>query len=217
MTRKYRKRILLPFLLLLPTLGLAGGTEYRIDTEQSWLRILVYRAGLMSGLGHNHTVSAHDLSGELRLHDPETESTLNLAFAVEDLIVDDPADRDAEGDDFPGHIKDKDIRGTRKNMLGRKLLDASNHPRIEVVSTSITDADSELLVNADVHLQGRTHEIVFPVSVERLDGTLKLTGSAEISHKSLGLKRFSAALGALKVRETFVVKFELIATTDDSH
>ena len=36
--------------------------RYRIDSDQSELRVLVYRTGAMASLGHNHVISSNDLS-----------------------------------------------------------------------------------------------------------------------------------------------------------
>jgi hypothetical protein len=42
----------------------AAGSRFRIDAARSELRILVYRAGPLARLGHNHVLRVRDLQGE---------------------------------------------------------------------------------------------------------------------------------------------------------
>ena len=52
-----------------PRPGLPPGRAYRVDENQSELRILVYRAGPLARFGHNHVIVNHAIRGAVSLAD----------------------------------------------------------------------------------------------------------------------------------------------------
>lgn len=201
------------FLLLLSSSPSKGADlqTYAIDSEESWIRVLVYRAGLMSGLGHNHVVSSHDINGIIKCTTELQDVSVMMYFPVATLVVDNAELRDLEGEDFPGHLSEKDIQGTRRNMLGRKLLDADNFAEIQIRSTHFSGELESLTVVAEIDIAGRMSSITFPASVSRTDEKLLISGIARVSHKDLGLKPVSAGFGTLRVHQDMTIRFELIA------
>ncbi len=188
-------RATLSLLLLLPwtaTGQLTVAQTYVVDSEQSWLRVLVYRAGLMSRLGHNHIVSIHDIDGTVEYTGRLSDTAVELYFPVATMVVDDSNLRNHEGEDFPGQVSEKDIRGTRRNMLGRKVLDAENFAEIRIQAKEISGSLDALTVIADVIVKGQTNTITFPAHVDQSEQQLMISGTAQVSHKDLGLKPFSA-------------------------
>ena len=119
--------------LLVVTLLLFGGPAraqrsadaafdvFQIDAARSDIHLLVYRAGLISQLGHNHVVSVGDLKGTIYLHPGLDHSKVELEIPVDRLIVDDPALRRQEGEAFSTQPSKEDIEGTRANMLGHSF------------------------------------------------------------------------------------------------
>ena len=94
------------------------------------------------------------------------QSELQLEIPLSGLAVDEPQLRALEGPDFPGQIPQKDIAGTRANMLGDKLLQAERFPYIQVRSEKITGSLPHLTVEASVTVRGAAFPVVFPVRVE---------------------------------------------------
>ena len=67
-----------------------SGERYVVDAAQSDLHWLVYKAGALSRFGHNHTVAAGDLSGNVVVNGGDLgKSQLRLEFSVPKLVVDD--------------------------------------------------------------------------------------------------------------------------------
>jgi len=207
-------RVFLIFMLLLPCSIPAQETDvitYVIDNEKSWIRVLVYRAGLMSGLGHNHVVSIDDIEGFIECTDQVTDTVANLKFSIESFVVDDQSLRDIEGADFSAKVTAKDINGTRKNMLSRKLLNAEIFAQILIQTTAVSGEPDALNVTANVTVGGEENSIGFSATADLSENQLTVSGTAEISHKDLGLKPFSLALGMLKVHQDMVIRFFLVA------
>jgi hypothetical protein len=182
---------------------------FHVDSSASWLRVLVYRGGLLRGLGHNHVVSHDGIEGTILLGQDPLQSELKLEFAVGDLAVDKPEQRSLAGPDFPGRIPEKDIVGTRRNMLGGKLLQEEQYPAIRIRSVGITGSMPEIRVEATVTVRGQEFTVVFPARVDMSGNTILASGQLEISHRELGLTPFKAALGTLRVRDVLVLQYEI--------
>ena len=208
---KFRANLLLLLLVVSSTTQADDLQPFVIDSEQSWIRVLVYRTGLFSGLGHNHVIASNDLSGTVQCNDQVASTRVDLSFPVESLVVDLNDNRKLEGDDFAKPVSAKDINSTRNNMLGSKLLAADSFPLIRIQTTAVEGTVDSLLVTADMTVAGHTNSISFPASAVLSDAQITISGNATITHKQLGLKRFSAAFGTLKVHEDITVRFEIIA------
>ncbi len=187
----------------------ADPVQFLIDSDSSWLRVLVYRGGLLRGFGHNHVVSHNELTGTVTVPQDPLQSTLMLEFRIAELVVDEPELRALEGDDFRRQVSPKDIAGTRANMLGKKMLQAEQFPSIEVRSGKITGSMPDIEVEATVFVRGAEFTIVFPASVVLSNDSFVASGELKIGHAEIGLSPFKAVLGALRVRDTLVLKYEI--------
>ena len=123
-------------LALLLVSGVASAQEaaerYVVDAARSDVHWLVYKAGALARLGHNHTIAVGDLSGDVAVNRRRpAKSLFNLQFSVADLVVDDPALRSKLGEEFASVPKPDDIAGTRTNMLSERVLDGEKHPQSE--------------------------------------------------------------------------------------
>ena len=206
------KHICLLILAILAVFPVVADTrEFSLDPEASSLRVLVYKAGLMSALGHNHVITARELSGTFEYAEPLDNSSFTVRLPVAALEVDNPTARDSAGDDFPGHLSTKDIQGTTRNMLGKKLLNSASYPYIEIRATGITGTLAAIEVAAIAVVLGAEHKLTFGGSAQLRDNSLLIEGALELNHADIGLKPFSAAFGTLKVAPPMLIQFRLIA------
>jgi hypothetical protein len=178
---------------------------FQVDTERSELRVIVAPAGSLARLGHHHVIGGAVWSGELVVG----ESVFaDLAVTVDALEVDRSAWRRDEGLDS---IDEEAIDGTRRNLLGPKVLDAENHPRIEIRSIGRVGPEWQADVTARVRVRGRVSEWRVPVTVHRQGGRMIVGGALDIDQTALGLDPFSAAGGALRVADRMRVRFRIVA------
>ncbi len=187
----------------------ATNKEFRVDSDASWLRVLAYPDGPLRRFGHHHVISHYGISGIVVVAPNPLESTIMLELTVADLEVDDPALRGLEGEDFDGEISQKDIDGTRANMLGEKLLHAEQFPTIQIQSKAIDGSMPDVNIVTTVIVTGMEHTVKFPASIELTDDSFVASGQLEITHGELGLSPFTAAGGALSVRDLLVLKYEI--------
>lgn len=183
--------------------------DFQIDSDASWLRVLTYPDGPLRRFGHHHVVSHHGISGTVLVaHDP-LDSRISLELSVAGLVVDDPELRGLEGEDFEREISQKDIDGTRANMLGEKLLFVEQYPSIQIESTAIEGSLPDATIVASVSVKGLAQTVRFPASIELTDDAFVARGELEITHGELGLSPFTAAGGALSVRDLMIFKYEI--------
>ncbi len=77
-----------------------GVAIYRVDPQTSDVHLRVYRDGVLSTFGHNHTISLNDFTGTIHLQPKLEQSRVELNIQVDRLIVDDATVRRQEGQDF---------------------------------------------------------------------------------------------------------------------
>ena len=192
-----------------------AATPYRIDAGRSVVLILIYRAGRLAALGHNHVLAVHDLSGEVMLTADVAQSRWQLAFPVAALSVDEPQLRAAQGADFQSQVDAAAIAGTRDHMLGPALLDAPRFPIIQLQSLQLralaAPGGEQLLMSTRITVRDHGVEAQLPVNLQRTADELIASGEFDLTHAQLGLTPYSVALGALRVAERMHVRYRLVA------
>lgn len=187
----------------------ADSKEFRVDSDASWVRILAYPDGPLKRFGHHHVISHHGISGSVAVAPDPLESTFTLELTVADLDVDDPAMRALEGEDFEGEVPQKDIDGTKANMLGERLLNGEQFPSIQIQSTAINGIMPDVKIVVTVTVIGMEQTVEFPANIELTDDSFVASGQLEITHGELGLAPFTAMGGAMSVRDLLVLKYEI--------
>jgi hypothetical protein len=207
-----------------------GAAAYSIDSAQSELRLLVYRAGPMARLGHNHVILNRAIGGWVDAAAaglpgsrarPESAS-FSLYVPVADFVVDDARARSEEGQDFSAEVPEEAKSGTRHNMLGTSLLDAERFPVITLTSVGIKRApevpeSGNLVATLTVGVAGHESTLVVPFVVEISSDRISAAGSVVLRQSELGLTPISVMLGALQVQDEVTVKFKFVAAAAASN
>jgi hypothetical protein len=188
-----------------------AGDRYRIDPDQSELRVLVYRAGAMASLGHNHVISTHGLQGWVTFDGNASAAAFVLTVPVADFVIDDPRRRMEEGADFADSVTDEARSGTAHNMLGPAVLNAADFPVLTIRSVSMTAGTGSLQARVALEVAGHASTLLVPFTLETSPQRLVGHGELALRQSSIGLTPFSVFLGALKVQDELRVKFKLVA------
>ena len=183
--------------------------NYSISSETSWIKVLIYPDGPLKHLGHHHVISHQNIKGNVQFASDPIDSIISIEFAVDEFTVDDYELRKQEGGDFDGEVPQKDIDGTKKNMLSEKLLNSIEFPSIKIKSKSIEGQHPDYEVRSDVNIKDRNFNLVFPARVNYDKKSFVSSGEINLSHDMLGLTPFSAAGGLLKVRDLMVVRYKI--------
>jgi hypothetical protein len=194
------KKLLLS-LLLASTLGVVNAAEYEIDPAETQLYWLVYSSGALAGLGHNHVISAPEVQGRIFIQDALSDSAFVLEIPVQSLQVDAPALRSTLGQPFASRPSQRDIEATRRNMLGRALLDSEAYPDIRVAGSAFQSEGDAQTLQLTLTVKGTEVEVIVPLLLEVGEDRIAVKAQFQLTHQQLGLRPFSALFGALQVAE----------------
>ena len=151
--------------ILVALLGtVAGSRSYAVDPAQTVVTIEVGRAGLFKFAGHEHTVTATGLSGEIVADAGAVErSSVRLVFAAEAVKV-----TASEG---PA----KDIPDIQATMSGPKVLEVARFPEIRFASSAVSggkagDGEWQITVTGELELHGVRRALTVPLRVTVTEG-----------------------------------------------
>jgi polyisoprenoid-binding protein YceI len=195
------------------TIAVPGDARvYEIDPERTRVTVLVYRAGRLARLGHNHAITSGQERGVIWLGTDAAASGFEIHVPVASFVVDDPEARAAAGSDFPGTVPDEARQGTTANMLRAEVLDAEHYPEI-VVRAERGEGDwRHAIVHATVRVKDVPREMDVPVDLAVTPQAVTASGAFQVRQTDFGITPFSVGGGALQVADTLDVRFEITAT-----
>jgi len=164
--------------------------QHAIDAKKSVMTVHVYKAGLLSALGHNHQISAPITRGSIDTSGHQVELHSNAAA----LQVRDP------------DVSDKDRAQIQSTMLGSEVLDAERYPEIVFRSTSAEPAGAgSWSVHGDLTLHGQTK----PVQVEVRETGGHYIGTSRFRQTDFGIKPVKVSGGAIRVKDEIRIEFDI--------
>lgn len=185
-----------------------GQAVYRVDRDASEIRLRVEPAGTMARFGHVHIIGGQVLDGTILVGPGRSDARADLSIDIAALEVDREQWRRDEGLD---PLDPDAIEGTRRNLLGERVLDAAQWPSIDIRLVGASGPAWLPSVTARIRLRGEVREIVAPVAVEISGTRLVASGRFEISQQAFGMEPFSAAGGALRVADAVTIRFRIVA------
>jgi len=210
-----------------------SAAELRVRPEESVLAVVTHKAGFASGLAHNHLVVASGYAVEFALDPGSPAATrFELRARAEDLVVDDPK---MQEEWFPrirelgildepfGDVSENDRAKIRDSMLGRKQLDAEAFPELSASLISVRELTPAPVENAFPHrvtvaleVHGRRVEREMAARYAREGGNVSVEAFGLFRFSDLGIKPFSAFLGAVKNQDEFHVYVHVVAADADA-
>lgn len=154
------------------------------------MTVRVNKAGLLSGLGHDHEISAPVASGTV----DTTSHRVELHIGGRSLLVVDPG------------TSDKDRAEIQTNMLGPLVLDTEHFAEIVFRSTTATSAgNGSWTVNGNLSLHGQTRAVT--LNVREAPG--HFTGLSRFKQSDFDIKPIQIAGGAVKVKDEVQIEFDI--------
>ncbi len=192
-----------------------GAQRYAVQSAQSEIRLLVFRAGPLARFGHDHVIVG-SARGEIWAGRTAPESGFLLEIPVESLSVDPIAARAEEGEDFAAEVSPEAREGTRGHMLGKEVLDSQRYPVIRVESVALSGPRWNPSVIARATLRGVTRELRFPAAVVEHGDRLTVIASFSFRQSDFGIEPYSALGGGLRVADEVRVRIRLVARREAS-
>jgi polyisoprenoid-binding protein YceI len=161
-----------------------------IDPGKSVMTVRVYKAGVLSALGHNHEIAAPIAGGSVDL----TARHVELHAQTRALELRDPG------------VSDKDRAEIQSTMLGPEVLDAERHPEIAFRSTGAEPAGAgSWKVQGNLTLHGQTRTVEVEV---REEGGHYL-GTSRFKQTEFGIQPVKVAGGSIRVKDEVRIEFNI--------
>lgn len=173
---------------------------WRVDRDASSLRILVFRAGPLAALGHNHVLGLPPMQGGVQM----LGSALDLSFRLDELEFDRPAWRAALGPDFASAPDADAIAATRKNMLN--ALEAERYPAVRLRSLGLLGETLRL----EITLHGQRRQLAVPLQLELQARSLRARTRFAIKQSDFGIQPFRVLGGLLAVQDELRIEADLL-------
>ncbi len=184
--------------------------------------MLVYRAGALARLGHNHVMVNRAIRGSVNLADaagaPDAVGTaaFSLSVPVARFEVDDAQARREEGSDFAAEVPDDARTGTLHNMLSTAVLDADEFAVITISGVNVAAPQgvqdlTKMTAAVAFNVAGHESKIEVPFALQIDSSHMVATGTLELRQTALGLTPYSLMLGALQVQDALTIKFKIVA------
>jgi polyisoprenoid-binding protein YceI len=181
----------------------ARARTYTIAASESSFHVFVGKAGLLSVLAHNHNIAVKSFTGRVSVPDSgAANGTLELEADARSLEVLD-------------NVSEKDKAEIMKSMH-EAVLESAKYPKIVFKSASVagfnqTGSTASFTLNGDLTLHGVTKRIAVPVKVELSGQQLRAAGRYTLKQTDFGITPYSAAGGAIKVKNEVVISWRLVA------
>jgi len=201
------------------------GVLWRVDAAASLLQVLAFRQGALSGLGHNHVLTAPQLQGWLQLPAGAPDaarltpaqlaaSRFALALRLDALQLDDPARRAQLGPAFASVPGPEAIAATRANLLGESMLDAARHPWLRVQSVSLRGEGEHVLAEIEIDWHGQQRRWRLPLALATSGSSegevLRVQGRMALRLTDFGIRPLSLLGGMLAVQDDLAVSLDLV-------
>ncbi len=199
-----------PLFVFAPAADAAPAT-LKLDPSRSALHARLYKAGVASGLAHNHVIAASAMTGSVTF-DPEapTAFSVEVTVPVASLRADDPRLRHQYG--LTDEIDADDRATIEEHMRDEDQLDAKRYPTIRFVSTAVKATGAgAFAVEGDLTIRGKTRRVSLPVTAKLSAGGFEGEGKLRITHAQFGFEPYSAVLGAVKNQEKIDLILRLVA------
>lgn len=201
-----KTRCVIPLLLLTVfAFGQSRTRTYTIVPSESSFRVFVGKTGLFSALAHDHEIGVKSFSGRIAV--PESGAgagSLEMEVDATSLEV---------LDTKPSEKDKKKIF----NSMHNEVIESAKHPKITFKSVSVSDVKQtgndaySFVVNGDLTLRGVTRRIAVPVAATVTPQQLRGAGKYTLKQTDFGIKPYSAAGGAIKVKDEVVLNFDIVA------
>ncbi len=193
----------------LPPMTWPTGDRYAIDTTRSEFRVKLTAEGPLARFGHPHVIGTQTITGQVVVPPRWQQTAFQVAFDVDDVVVDPPRWRAEAG--LEPNIPQDDIKATEANMRSPAQLDANAHPRVQLQSHAITGTRHAPEITVDVAIAGQVSQQTLPVKVHWGDGELIISGQTTWRLTELGIEPFSVFGGGLRVGDEMRLSVRLYA------
>ncbi|HKT10963.1 MAG TPA: YceI family protein [Terriglobia bacterium] len=181
------------------TLSAQVSGAYNLNSKESKIEIHLFKGGFLGKFGDNHLIDLTRFSGKANFS-KAGGWTADLTGDAASLKVIDPWGNPSE------RVQVQDT------MLGPQQIDANHFPSIELHSVSFDPVDHDTVWHlvANVKLHGVTRKVQFSLDCHEIGNKLQIQGKKMFKLTDFNIQPYSAALGTVKVKNDFLVTYNVV-------
>lgn len=186
--------------------ALAAQRTFTVDGKASKASAQVGKTGIGSFAGHDHTILAQDMLGEVVLDSEQlSRSSVDVLVNARSLKVSEEGE--PEGD--PPKVQ--------QAMRGPKVLDVRRFGTVHFRSAEVTATKQvapgsyDLTLAGDLSLHGVTKPVTVPLRLDLQGDALTATGKMVVKQSDYGIQPTAAAGGLVKVADEVTLSFRIVA------
>lgn len=174
--------------------------SHSLGPQAGKITVNVYREGMAAKMGHDLVLEATKWDGKVDINaDDPSASSVEVTIDPTSLEI-----IDAKGGAKP--LSDKDRADIKKNITD-KILMTSRNPEITFESTEVSGTAPNVKVKGNLTLAGNTQPVTLDARVD--EGSGSVSGKVTVKQSTFGIKPFSAMLGALKIKDSVEIEFDI--------
>jgi polyisoprenoid-binding protein YceI len=180
--------------------------RYEIENALSRFTVQAFAIGFLSTFAHDPVISIPDFSGEAKLAEDITQSSLTLTVNPASMkVVSEVSDRD---------------RAEVERIMREKVLEIDRYDQIiykcsKISASSTGEGQYWTALNGELTLHGITHNLNIPARVSLNGDTLRASGNFAVLQTAYDIDLVSVAGGAIKVKDELKFSFEIVAKRGD--
>jgi polyisoprenoid-binding protein YceI len=177
--------------------------RFLIDPTASRFTVQAFATGMLSSFGHNPTIGMRDYDGEIQFV-PETFEHALVRLTVRTSAM-----------EVLDEMKNDDRKKLEKEMY-ENVLDVEHFPVVvyESKEIAVQNLGSDVFlarVTGELSFHGVTQRHSVEGRVTNMGSMLRISGEFPLRQSVYGMKAFSFAGGALRLKDELKFKFELVA------
>lgn len=177
--------------------AVSASGSYQVGPDRGRLLLHTSRVGLAASAGHDLTIEVGRWSGEVRVADEVSASSVDITVQLPTLRV-------VAGTGGVKPLSERDKREIAQNA--RRQLDADRTPEARFVSTAVRAGAGGGTIEGTFSLRGKENPLTLTVT-DLGGGRYRATG--EVAQSAYGIVPFTAFFGALKLADRVEIEAEV--------
>jgi polyisoprenoid-binding protein YceI len=186
----------------------ALATRHDMDRNQSAVYVVTKRSGLLSFLGHDHSILAHEWHGSICASDaPVPQGHGSIIVHASSLEIDSDSARMLAGLGRGPNVGQR--RTLQQTLFDERHLAAESFPTLVLDVEEIVTVGASSTAYGRLAIRDRTHDVEFPIELARSGDSLRIMGVLHVNQSDFGIRPESIA-GLVRVADRVAIHFNLL-------
>jgi polyisoprenoid-binding protein YceI len=179
-----------------------------MDRDQSAVYVVTKRSGLLSFLGHDHSILARGWHGSIcASHAAVPQGHGRVTVQATSLEIDSDSARTLAGLGRGPNVEQR--RTLQQTLFDERHLAAESFPTLVLDVEEIVTVGDSSTAHGRIAIRDRTDDVEFPIELARSGDTLRIIGVLHVNQSDFGIRPESIA-GLVRVADRVAIHFNLV-------